>query len=194
MRRTSSRYLAGTVLVAAMLCACGAGAAANPAVDAFVDRINATTGAASPGDKSGIRAACEALVTQAFDFDALAPAASYDSYKRMNQTQKAAYRGALVDSAVDDCAKRGRDVAGKKVGVIGIRDGKGGEFQLAVQAASGQGRVAIWKVKPDGSGKLRALDITVDGRSMVAFARNQARQILADTDGNLNALIRAVGG
>ena len=162
------------------------------AVLAFVDRINETTGSAAPGDKSGIRSACGVLVSEAFDLDAMAVAASFDAWKRMNPSQKAAYREALAARATRDCASRGKEVAGQKVEIVGVRSGKGNERQLAVQRADRAGRVAIWKIVPAGD-RVRAIDIVVDGHSLVANARNQARQILESADGDINTLIRAIG-
>lgn len=167
-------------------------AEADAAIVAFVDRINETTGSAKPGDKAAVRAACAELVSEVFDFDTMAVSASYDSFKRMTKAQKDAYREALVKKAARDCASRGKEVAGQKVDIVGVRDGKDGEQQVAVQRADGKGRVAIWKVIPAGNG-VRAIDVVVDGHSLVANARNQARQILKNSGGDVTALIRAIG-
>ncbi|MBX3579841.1 MAG: ABC transporter substrate-binding protein [Rhizobiaceae bacterium] len=185
--------LAAALAIPAASCAGASAAEPDAAILAFVDRINQTTGAASPGDKAAVREACRSLVTDAFDFETMAGTASYDSWKRMTPAQKTAYREALVGKATDDCASRGKEVAGKTVEIVGVRDGKGGERQVAVQRSDRSGRVAIWKVIPAGSG-VRAIDVVVDGHSLVANARNQARQILENSGGDVNALIRAIGG
>jgi len=176
------------------LLALGAGAKAveaDAAINAFVQRINATTGAATPGDKAGIRAACQALVVEAFDFPAVAPAASFDTWKRMNAGQKERYLAALIDRAASQCASRGKEVAGQPVEIVGIRPGKDGEQQVAVQRADKTGRVAIWKLVSAGDA-VRAVDIVVDGHSMVADARNQAKQILSGSNNSVEVLIKAV--
>ena len=43
-------------------------------------------------------------------------------------------------------------------------------------------------------GGLKAVDMTVDGRSLATSARRDAKDVLKRTDGDLAALIRSVGG
>jgi ABC-type transporter MlaC component len=157
---------------------------------ALIDLINSTTGAVTPGDKDAIRAACGSLIGQALDLEAMAPRASYDAWASMSQSQRTAYAAALAARATRDCASRGKDVAGEKVDLAGMRDGKDGETQIAVRRADGQGKTAIWTFAAGGT---RAIDVTVDGHSLVTNVRSQARQILEQSGGDVKRLIEALG-
>lgn len=172
------------------LCIAGAGAAAaDAAVDAFVGQINATIGSISPGDPAGASSACTRLIRQSFDLDAMAPTASAGTWKRMNSAQRSAYRSGLARQAARDCASRSGEFAGQKMQFVGVRTGDGGDRFIAVKA---KGRTLIWRVR--GSGRLRAIDLTVNGRSMVNAAQREAKAILQRSGGDLQALIKSVGG
>jgi ABC-type transporter MlaC component len=167
---------------------------ADSAVAAFVDRINATVAPVKPGDRRAIRAACAALVAHAFDIDAMAPAITDEAWNRMNGVQRAAYARGLARRAAADCVSHGKEVAGNTVEIVGVRDGENGDRLVAVKQSKGRGRTVIWRVRAGSDGMLRAVDMTVDGRSLAASARRDAKDVLKRTDGNLIALIRSVGG
>ena len=166
---------------------------ADSAVAAFVARINATVASVKPGDQTAIRAACASLVKRAFDFNAMAPVIVADAWKRMNAGQRAAYTRGLARRAASECASRGSEIAGNTVEIIGVRDGGGGDRVVAVKQSKGRGRTVLWQVRK-GSGGLKAVDMTVDGRSLATSARRDAKDVLKRTDGDLAALIRSVGG
>lgn len=183
---------AGTIFAAALVATLPPSSPAysqDARAQALVDIINSTTGTAAPGDKKSIRAACSTLIGQALDLEAMAPRASYDAWTSMNQAQKATYLDALAARAVRDCASRGKEVAGAQVKVAGVRGGKNGETQIGVRRADGQGKTAIWTF---ASGA-RAIDVIVDGNSLVTNVRSQARQILEESPGDVNRLIKALG-
>jgi ABC-type transporter MlaC component len=163
------------------------------AVSAFVDRINATVAPVAPGDGKAIRAACATLVSQAFNIGAMAPDIVPEAWVRMDAGQRAAYSRGLAKRAADDCVSHGGEIAGNTVELVGVRAGEGGDRLIAVKQSKGRGRTVIWRVRRGSGGALKAVDMTVDGRSLVASARSDAKAILKKTDGNVVALLRSVG-
>lgn len=166
-------------------------AAADAAVDNFVGRVNATIGSLAVGDRAGARTACTRLVSQAFDLDGMAPVTSAGTWAKMSATQKKAYRTALSRRAAGDCAERSHDFAGQTMALVGVREAEGGDRYVAVKGA--KGRTLIWQVRQSG-GRLRAVDISVNGRSLALNAKKDAEAVLKKNGGDIDALIRAVAG
>lgn len=156
-------------------------------VDDFVGRVNATIGSLKAGDAAGARAACAKLVGQIFDIDAMAPATSAGAWQRMGTAQKAAYRKGLVRRIEGDCESRSRDFAGQAMDLVGVRQGEGGDRFVAVKS---NGKTVIWQVR--GSGSLRAVDVSANGRSLVIAAQRDAKVVLKNSGGDLQALINSV--
>ena len=102
-------------------------------------------------------------------------------------------RSGLARRAASDCASHGSEIAGNTVELIGVRTATAATGLIAVRQSKGKGRTVIWQVRRIG-GVLKAVDMTVDGRSLAASARRDARNVLKKTDGNVIALIRSVGG
>jgi ABC-type transporter MlaC component len=186
-------YAAAT-LAAVLLAAPSGAAEADGAVTTFVDRINAVVAPVKPGDRTAIRAACAALVEQAFDIDAMAPAVTEEAWRRMNGKQRAAYVRGLSDRAASDCAAHGSEIAGNTVELVGVREGESGDRLVAVRQSKGRNRTVIWRVRKGPGGMLKAVDMTVDGNSLAASARRDAKNVLKKTGGDVTALVRSVGG
>ena len=180
-------------LAAGAFAAPGPAAAADGAVAAFVEGINATVGPVKPGDRKAIGAACATLVRQSFDIDAMAPAITGEAWSRMDSGQRARYARGLARRAADDCASHGNEIAGNAVDIVGVRTGEGGDRLIAVKQSKGRGRTIIWRVHEGSGGALKAVDMTVDGRSIAASARSDAKAVLNQTGGNVIALLRSVG-
>ena len=167
--------------------------AADRGVAAFVDRINATVAKAEPGDRKAIGAACATLVKQSFDIDAMAPTIAGEAWARMDAAQRARFSRGLARRAAEDCASHGNEIAGNAVDIVGVRAGEGGDRLVAVRQSKGRGRTIIWQVHEGAGGALKAVDMTVDGRSIAASARSDAKAVLKRTGGNVIALLRSVG-
>ena len=189
----AARPVLAAIVVAAFAAPAGAIDAAGD-VTAFVQRINTVVAAVKPGDRQAIRAACATLVDQAFDIDAMAPDITDEAWKRMNADQRRAYARGLTRRATSDCASHGSEIAGNTVELIGVRDGESGDRLVAVRQSKGRGRTVVWRVRAGANGVLKAVDMTVDGHSLAASARRDAKNVLEKTDGNVLALIRSVGG
>jgi ABC-type transporter MlaC component len=167
--------------------------AAETGVSDFVNRINAVIAPVKPGDRQAIRAACTTLVSQAFDIAAMAPEAADAAWQRMNEEQRQAFMRGLTRRAVSECASHGSEMAGNTVDLIGVRTGDSGDRIVAVRQSKGRARTVVWQLR-QGAGALKAVDMTIDGRSLAASARRDAKNVLDRTDGNVIALIRSVGG
>lgn len=168
--------------------------AADAAVENFVRQINAVVAAVQPGNRAAINAACVRLVAQSFDVAAMAPEITGDAWQRMNAVQRQAYTRGLAGKAASECAAHGNEMAGNTLDLIGVRNGDSGDRMVAVRQSQGSGRTVVWRVRARSGGVLKAVDMTVDGRSLAASARRDARNVLDRTDGNVMALIRSVGG
>ena len=167
---------------------------ADGAVDDFVRQINAVVASVQPGDRVAIRAACGRLVAQSFDIAAMAPEVAGDAWQRMNAEQRQAYRRGLAGKAASECVSHGNEMAGNTLDLIGVRGGDSGDRIVAVRQSQGRGRTVIWRVRARSGGTLKAVDMTVDGRSLAASARREARDVLDRTGGDVAALVRSVGG
>lgn len=180
-----------TALLAAAVWA--GGAWADAAGDEFVARVNAVLSKTEPGGAAGLRAACAALVDTAFDIGAIAPAVSAGTWPKLNGKQRAAYRAAVERRIARDCRSRSRDIAGKTMQAVGERSGDGGDRFIAVRDVNGGGRQLIWRVRA-GAGRLRAVDVTVDGRSLAVTIEKDARALLQKAGGDLQQFVTLMGG
>jgi ABC-type transporter MlaC component len=169
-------------------------AAADAGVNDFVNRINRVIAPVQPRDRQAIRAACTTLVSQAFDIAAMAPDVAAGAWQQMSAEQRRAYTRGLTKHAVADCVAHGSEMAGNIVELVGVRTGDSGDRLVAVRQSKGSARTVVWRLRPGAGGALRAVDMTVDGRSLAAAAERDAKDVLARTDGNVIALIRSVGG
>jgi ABC-type transporter MlaC component len=170
-----------------------ASAAVDPAAAEFVGSINRSISqfAAGGGRPDAL---CIDVITSSFDFDAMARVTSVGTWDGMSPAQRTAYRAAFLRRAGSDCALRVTHSGGEPLTLLGIRMGGEGDRLIATQSTErGQrGRVVVWRVRSDGGRRLRAVDVIVDGRSMVVAVRDDAKAILA-RGGGPDALIQALG-
>ncbi len=168
--------------------------AADPATLAFVDRINRTVEAINPGDRSAIRAGCASLIEQTFDLETMAKSITGEAWSRMSAKHRAAYVKGLAKRATGDCTRSGREIAGNLVELVGVRAAPDGDSNVAVRQSRGKQRTVIWRVRAAASGELKAVDMTVDGRSLATVARRDAKAILESSHGDVTELVRSIGG
>lgn len=184
----------GCMLGGLMIAMPGAYALDQSATDAFVRRINATVESANPSDRASIRTACAALVQQTFDLEAMAVSITGEAWKRMNAKHRASYVKGLGKRATSDCTKSGREIAGNIMQFVGVRAGPDGDSNLAVRQSKGKQRTVIWRVRAGSGGQLKAVDMTIDGRSLATAARRDAKAILDNYDGDVTKLVSSMGG
>lgn len=186
------RYLA--ITAGLVLATPAAQALDQAATAAFVQRINKTVETVNPSDRTAVRAACSTLVQQAFDFEAMAVSITGEAWTRMNGKHRASYVKGLTKRAASDCTKSGREIAGNLMELVGVRAGPDGDSNLAVRQSKGKQRTVIWRVRPGAGGALKAVDMTVDGRSLATTARRDAKRILDTYNGDVTQLVRSMGG
>jgi ABC-type transporter MlaC component len=174
--------------------ATSAASAADPATLAFVDRINQSVEAINPSDRSAIRAGCATLIARTFDLESMAKSITGEAWTRMSAKHRAAYIQGLAKRATGDCTKSGREIAGNLVELVGVRAAPDGDSNVAVRQSRGKQRTVIWRVRSGSGGELKAVDMTVDGRSLATLARRDAKAILDSSGGDVTALVRSVGG
>jgi ABC-type transporter MlaC component len=172
----------------------GPAQAADAAVQTFVRQVNAVVASVEPGNRAAIETACGRLVAQAFDVPAMAPEIAGEAWRRMNAAERQAYQRGLAGKAATECVAHGNEMAGNTLDLVGVRKGDSGDRLVAVRQSQGRGRTVIWRVRAREGGSLKAIDMMVDGRSLAAAARRDARDVLERTGGDVTALIRSVGG
>lgn len=181
------------LIVAAAVPVQAARAQTDPSINAFVTsfatsirEIHAQMGA---GDgKSTER--CRALVARAFDLDTMARSALGAAWEKLTPFQRDAYRAAFERRIASDCVRRIREYRGEEMTLLGVRSGEGGDRLAATRfAVRGEaGRILTWRLRPGGSPP-RALDLIVDGRSLLLSAREEYAAVLQSHNGDINALI-----
>jgi hypothetical protein len=79
--------------------------------------------------------------------------------------------------------------------VLGVRTGEAGDRLLAIRTGrpGDTGRVVVWRLRPGPDHRLRAVDILLDGRSMVISMSDEARAVLERTNGDIDALLGSLG-
>ena len=174
----------------------GARAQSDPAIAEFVARIDHSIRsiAAAPSDEQ-IRAICVSFIRLALNLDAMASAASAGTWDRMTPQQRAGYRTAFERRLARDCIFQNRQYRGESLTVLGVRRGDGGDRLVATQLGrpAQPGRLVIWRLRPGPDRKLRAVDILLDGRSMVISMSDEARSILDRANGDIDALLGSMG-
>lgn len=179
--------------MAAVMLPQAASAQADPPVAAFVASFDASVREIhthmGAGEGQGT-ARCRALMERVFDLDAMARFALGASFEKITATQRQSYRSAFEQKITIDCVRRVREYRGEQMTLLGVRAGEGGERLAATRfAVSGEnGRILTWRLRA-GAPPLRALDLIVDGRSLLLSARDEYAAILKSHDGDINALI-----
>ena len=173
-----------------------AGAAARPTAPLPPSSTGSTRRSARSSQATARRSALPAQgwSSQAFDIDAMAPAITAEAWdahgwrtaRRLCARPRQARGSRLRLAWQRDRRQRGRDSSA-------CATASGGDRLIAVKQSKGRGRTVIWRVRKGSGGALKAVDMTVDGRSLAASARSDAKAVLKKTDGNVMALLRSVG-
>lgn len=137
---------------------------------------------------------CVTVINSSFDFGAMARITSVGTWDKMNPSQQRAYRVAFLNRVRRDCVYRNSDFSREPLKLVGARAAEGGDRLIATQSSKeGQpGRTIVWRTRPDSRGRLRAVDLIVDGRSLAITARDEAKAILERRDGDIDVLIKSL--
>jgi ABC-type transporter MlaC component len=181
---------AGSIVAGAVLFGRAATAQTDSQVAEFLASVNKsiTELAGEAGSKAGLT--CGRIVASAINMDAIARSALGHMWDRMSPQQRAAYRSAAQRWAVRDCLRRIQDNGGNPLEFLGIRQGEAGERLLATRSSQ-PAHTVIWRLR--GSGKVRAVDIVIDGRSMILSLRDETKALLDRNSGDFDMATSALG-
>jgi len=189
------RWFIAIFLVAPALLV-GAYAESDPAIVEFVGQVSRSAQAIAVEPNQGrAYAMCLDLLRAVVDLDAMASVASAGAWDRMNPRQQGRYRSAFERRLARDCLFRSGEYGGGALSLVGVRGGERGDRLVAtrVEASGEAGRNVIWRLRSEAGGRLRAVDILLDGRSILIAMRDAAKNALDRGSGDVEALIRSLG-
>jgi hypothetical protein len=162
----------------------------DPAVSDFFTRVNRAVYSLAGKSGAAAETACNGLVRSLLDVDSIAQRAAADAWNRMSGGQKARYLRTVEGRAARECVLQNRNNSGAPAVFLGLRPASGGDRLLAtrVDQKDSGARTVIWRLGPGGA-PLRARDLLVDGRSTALTLRREVSDILARTNGDIDALI-----
>lgn len=165
-------------------------AQADPRIDAFLASVNKSISdlAGQPEPRAG--AICHHIVSSLLNMDAIIEAALKNPRAPMSPRQRAAYRAAAWRWAVRDCVRRNRDNPAVPLELVGIRQGDSGDRLLATRSSL-PAHTALWRLR--GVETLQAVDVVIDGRSMVLSLRDETNAWLDRTNGDIDKAIDGLG-
>lgn len=133
---------------------------------------------------------CHRVVASLLNMDAIVRGALASSRLPLSPQQRAAYHAAAVRWAVRDCVRRNGDNRGTPLELVGIRSGDAGERIVATRSAQ-PAHTAIWRLR--GTGRLQAVDVVIDGRSMVLSLRDETNALLDRYGNDIDKALAALG-
>jgi hypothetical protein len=169
----------------------------DPSVNEFFSRVTSGVAAIAGKTGDGATSACLRLFRSLFDEDAFVRGTADTAWQAMTASQQAAYRVAIEGRVAEECVRQNGGATGGSVILVGVRQGDGGDQLVATRGYREDGAATpttVWRVRAPRSGAaLRAVDVTVDGRSALISLRDEASAALARSSGDVNALIAAMG-
>lgn len=187
------RASALTILCSSLFMAGAAVAQVDGAGQEFFSRIRATASALAGKSGDEALAGCTGLVRELLDLDQVARRAAGDVWQRMSEAQRTAYGAALQRGAARRCVEENRRSSGEAVILLGMRRAEDGDRLLATRQGA-DSRTLIWRLPANaGERRLRAVDLMVDGRSTVLTLRDETAASLQRANGNIDAMIEALG-
>jgi hypothetical protein len=181
----------GALVAAAVLCATGAHAQADPQsyLAAWQARAQAIGAAA---DATAAAARCDGLSRSLLDVPALAAAAARQAAVTVTPARQPALVAAVQGFIRKSCVASRAQSAGVTLTLLGMRMGSDGAMLVTADAATAKGdaRRVTWRLRPGAAG-LRAIDLTVNGASLaaeVSGALQRRRAQSGDVDRAIAAL------
>lgn len=186
------RNLAIAVIVSAAA-PLAAHAQGNDAAEQFVTQLAGSVGAlhAQSGDTAHLYQGCHDLMAQILDIPEMARAASGAAWDTMTQQQRAAYLPAFEHRVLSECLRPIQDYNGAPLALIGVRTADNGELLVAVRFSTAEDpdKIVTWRLRKESGDMLKAVDIIVNGSSMIAKMRDDFAAVLQGQSGNVDALI-----
>jgi len=132
---------------------------------------------------------CGRVVANIMDIDAVVKGASSRISDKMTAKQRADYGAAALRWAIRNCVQRNKDGAGVPMEFVGLREGEGGDRLLATRSSQ-PAHFVIWRLR--GAGKLRAVDLLLDGVSMTLQLRDETNTLLEQHNNDIDQTIAAL--
>jgi ABC-type transporter MlaC component len=143
--------------------------------------------AGKPDDAA--REICARSSESLMDVDAVVKVGSEDIRNKMTPAQRSAYREAALAWIIRHCVRENRGNKGEEPQVMGVRQGESGDRLLALKTED-PAHFVVWRLR--GVGKLRVVDVVMDGVSMALTLRDETSDRLRQDDNNIDAMIRAL--
>jgi hypothetical protein len=190
LRALRTGVAVGFVVGGAVLFSRAAEAQTDPQVAEFLASVNRsiTELVAQAGSQASLT--CSRIVASDINMDAVIQSALSNMWGRLSLQQRAAFRAAAQRWAVRDCLRRNQDNGGNPLEFLGVRHGEAGERLLATRSSQ-PAHTVIWRLR--GSGRIRAVDIVIDGRSMILSLRDETKALLDRNDGDFDMATSALG-
>lgn len=187
MRR---RVLHPLEIAAVAVCLAGSSSVAAAQSDlraaAFLNSVNTSiTGLAGGPD-----AICSRIVASAINMDAGVESALRHAGDKLSSQERSGYRRAAERWAIRDCVRINHDSGGNPLAFIGLRQGESGDVLLATRSSRPAHNV-VWRLR--GAATLLAVDVVIDGRSMVLSLRDETNALLEQNGGDMDRVIEALG-
>ena len=190
LRALRSCVAIGAMVGCAVLFGRASAAQTDPRVTEFLASLNRTIAELAGQAGSQASSACGRIVASAINMDAVTWSALGHMRERISSQQRAAYRAAAQRWAVRDCLRRNQDNSGHPLEFLGVRQGEAGERVLATRS-SAPAHTVIWRLR--GSGRVRAVDVVIDGRSMILSLRDETKALLDRNNGDIDMATEALG-
>lgn len=189
--RHSDHYFARALVIPLCIAfidlACGQ---SDPRVGDFLATVNKSIIDIAGQAEPQASAICHRTIASVMNMDAIVRDALAGLRSSMSPRQRAAYRDAAGRWAVRDCVRRNRDNQGVPLEFVGIRDGDSGERILATRSTQ-PAHTALWRLH--GGRRLQAVDVVIDGRSMMLSLRDETNSLLGRNNGDMDKAIDALG-
>lgn len=188
-------FVAGHAFVAglfalALLCGLPATAQTDSRIKAILASINQAYAAIAGKTESQAGSACGQIVSKIMDMEALTKGASTRIWDSMSPTQRGAFRVAAQRWVERTCVKRNQDNSGDPLEFVGVRAGESGDQLLATRSKNPV-HFLIWRLR--GAGKLRAVDLQLDGASLMLALRDDMTAVLEQNNNDMDKAIAALG-
>jgi ABC-type transporter MlaC component len=190
LRALRSGVAIGAIVGCAVLFGRAAAAQTDPQVTEFLASLNRSITELAGQAESQASSACGRIVASAINMDAVTRSALGHIWDRISSQQRAAYRAAAQRWAVRDCLRRNQDNSGHPLEFLGVRQSEADERLLATRSSE-PAHTVIWRLR--GSGRIRAVDVVIDGRSMILSLRDETRTLLDRNNGNIDIATGALG-
>jgi hypothetical protein len=180
----------GFIIGSATLFADAAAAKIDPQDAEFLASVNRsiTELAGQPGPQAS--STCDRIVASAINMDAVIQSALSQMWGRISLRQRTAFRAAARRWAVRDCLRQSQGNEGNPLEFLGIRQGEDGERLLATRSSK-PAHTIIWHLR--GSGRVRAVDVVIDGRSMILSLRDETKALLDRNSDDIDIATEILG-